>query len=130
MVAGSVFLAPTAAFVVILYPIAQNYGVVGLLLATLMSGVLLAALSRQSCRLVLYMDGVPVLDAGGLSALNKLVASCREANTQIVIADLQFQPLRTLARAGVQPEPGVSQFYPTLASALEAAASGSLQNLR
>jgi len=90
----------------------------------------LAALSRQSCGLVLYMDGVTVLDAGGLSALNKLIASCREANTQIVIADLQFQPLRTLARAGVQPEPGVSQFYPTLASALEAAASGSLQNLR
>ncbi len=32
---------PTAAFVVILYPIAQSHGLGGLLLATLMSGVLL-----------------------------------------------------------------------------------------
>ncbi|MDP4547488.1 C4-dicarboxylic acid transporter DauA [Marinobacter sp. MDS2] len=90
----------------------------------------LAGLSRQARGIVLYMDGVTVLDAGGLSALNKLIASCREAHTQVLIADLQFQPLRTLARAGVQPEPGVSHFYPTLAAALEAASSGSPENLR
>ena len=36
----------------------------------------------------------------------------------LVFADLQFQPLRTLARAGVKPEPGVSYFYPTLEAAL------------
>ncbi|QBM19045.1 C4-dicarboxylic acid transporter DauA [Marinobacter sp. JH2] len=90
----------------------------------------LAGLSQQARGIVLYMDGVTVLDAGGLSALNKLIASCREANTRIFVADLQFQPLRTLARAGVQPEAGVSQFYPTLSAALEAASSGSLQNLR
>ncbi|WP_323751600.1 C4-dicarboxylic acid transporter DauA [Marinobacter sp.] len=90
----------------------------------------LAGLSRHARGIVLYMDGVTVLDAGGLSALNKLIASCREAHTQILIADLQFQPLRTLARAGVQPEPGVSSFYPTLGAALEVASSGSPGNLR
>ncbi|MBR9871957.1 MAG: C4-dicarboxylic acid transporter DauA [Gammaproteobacteria bacterium] len=89
----------------------------------------LAALSQQARGIVLYMDGVTVLDAGGLSALNKLVASCRDADTEILIADLQFQPLRTLARAGVKPEAGVSSFYPTLEAALEAASSGSRGNL-
>ncbi|MBN7770352.1 C4-dicarboxylic acid transporter DauA [Marinobacter daepoensis] len=84
----------------------------------------LAALSTQARGLVLYLDGVTVLDAGGLSALNKLIASCRETNTKLVLADLQFQPLRTLARAGLKPEPGVSRFYPTLDEALTAVRSG------
>ncbi|MGM0952976.1 MAG: C4-dicarboxylic acid transporter DauA [Pseudomonadota bacterium] len=80
----------------------------------------LAALSEKSRGFVLYMDGVTVLDAGGLAALNKLIASCRETGTELVIADLQFQPLRALAKAGVAPEPGVSRFYPTLEAALNA----------
>ncbi len=80
----------------------------------------LADLSRHARGFVLYMDGVTILDAGGLSALTKLIATCRQTGTRIVIADLQFQPLRTLAKAGVQPEEGVSSFYPTLEAALEA----------
>jgi SulP family sulfate permease len=84
----------------------------------------LAGLSRQARGLVLYMDGVTILDAGGLSALNKLISSCRNTGTEIVIADLQFQPLRTLARAGVKPEPGISRFYPTLEAALNGVVSG------
>ena len=80
----------------------------------------LADLSRETRGFVLYMDGVTVLDAGGLAALNKLIDQCRRNGTEIMIADLQFQPLRALARAGLKPEPGVSSFYPSLASALEA----------
>lgn len=83
----------------------------------------LAELSRQTRGFVLYMDGVTVLDAGGLAALNKLIDQCRETGTEVVIADLQFQPLRTLARAGLRPEPGVSSFYPTLEAALNSVAA-------
>ena len=36
-----------------------------------------------------------------------------------MIADVQFQPLKTLARAGVKPLPGVLSFYPTLREALD-----------
>jgi len=79
----------------------------------------LADLSRETRGFVLYMDGVTVLDAGGLAALNKLIDQCRKNGTEIMIADLQFQPLRALARAGLKPEPGVSSFYPSLAAALE-----------
>ncbi|MBD3641759.1 MAG: C4-dicarboxylic acid transporter DauA [Marinobacter sp.] len=80
----------------------------------------LAELSRQARGFVLYMDGVTILDAGGLSALTKLIDTCRNSGSQVVIADLQFQPLKTLARAGIKPEAGVSRFYPTLDAALAA----------
>lgn len=80
----------------------------------------LAGLSRNARGFILYMDGVTVLDAGGLSALNKLVDICQAEGTRIVIADLQFQPLKTLARAGVGPVDSVSSFYPSLDAALSA----------
>jgi SulP family sulfate permease len=80
----------------------------------------LAQLSASARGFIIYMDGVTILDAGGLSALNKLISTCRKAGTEVVIADLQFQPLRTLARAGVKPEEGVVRFYPTLAEAVRA----------
>lgn len=80
----------------------------------------LAQLSASARGFILYMDGVTILDAGGLSALNKLISTCRADGTQVVIADLQFQPLRTLARAGVKPEEGVVRFYPTLDEAIGA----------
>lgn len=79
----------------------------------------IARLTDHSKGIVLYMDGVPLLDAGGLAALNKLISKCQKNNTELLIADLQFQPLKTLARAGVQPITGVLSFYPTLREALE-----------
>ncbi|KXS48064.1 MAG: sulfate transporter, partial [Marinobacter sp. T13-3] len=81
----------------------------------------LAELSREARGFILYMDGVTVLDAGGLSALGKLIETCRESGSQVIVADLQFQPLRALARAGLAPEEGVSRFTPTLEAALNAA---------
>jgi SulP family sulfate permease len=67
---------------------------------------------------ILYMDGVTLLDGGGVAAMNKLVTYCTEEGKQIIIADLQFQPLKTLARARVEPIPGVTFFYPTLTEAV------------
>ncbi len=87
----------------------------------------LAILSGNARGLILYMDGVTMLDAGGLSALDKLVETCRRDGTQVIFADLQFQPLRTLARAGVKPVPGVSRFSASLAEALVLAAGGEEQ---
>jgi len=67
---------------------------------------------------VLYMDGVTLLDAGGVAAMNKLVAQCAREGKHIAIADLQFQPLKTLARANVKPVAGVTSFYSTLNEAI------------
>ncbi len=59
---------------------------------------------------ILYMDGVTLLDAGGVAAMNKLVAYCAKEGKKIVICDLQFQPLKTLARANIKPVAGVTTF--------------------
>ena len=79
----------------------------------------IANLTQSNKGILLYMDGVSLLDAGGLAALNKLISKCQRDNTELMIADLQFQPLKTLAKAGVQPIPGILSFYPTLREALE-----------
>lgn len=68
---------------------------------------------------ILHMDGVPLLDSGGLAAMNKLVDQCQQNGTEIYFADWQFQPLKTLARGGVKPVPGVTQYFPTLQDAFE-----------
>ena len=70
---------------------------------------------------ILYLDGVPVLDAGGLSALERLMHKCAQENTYLMLADLQFQPLKTLARAGIEPRTGEFALYSSLADALAAA---------
>jgi SulP family sulfate permease len=67
---------------------------------------------------ILYMDGVTLLDAGGVAAMNKLVDYCAKEQKELVIADLQFQPLKTLARANVKPIEGVTTFYSTLHEAI------------
>ena len=85
----------------------------------------IAVLTTQCRGIVLYMDGVTVLDAGGLAALNKLISKSAKTHTELVIADLQFQPLRTLARAGVKPVAGRLRFYPSLKEALDALAPAS-----
>lgn len=84
----------------------------------------LMQLSHGKTGIVLYMDGVSILDAGGLAALNHLIDHCRENGVMLHIADLQFQPLKTLARAGVKPIPGVTSYHATLHDALETLAAG------
>src|SRR5690554_2370123 len=69
---------PTAAFVVILYPVAQTYGLGGLLLATLMSGILLIAMALMKLgRFIEYIpEPVTLGFTGGIG---------------VVIATLQIQ---------------------------------------
>ena len=71
--------------------------------------------------IVLYMDAVPLLDAGGLSALQKFLSKCHACNTQVVISSLQFQPLRTLRHAEVVPIPGMLAFTAALEEAMQLA---------
>ncbi|MBM7455844.1 SulP family sulfate permease [Oceanisphaera litoralis] len=86
----------------------------------------LAGLCRQRRGVILYMDAVSILDAGGLAALNRFVEQCRQRKIVVVMADLQYQPLKTLAKAGVKPVPGELVFYPTLQEAVEQVARAPL----
>ncbi|WP_375057719.1 C4-dicarboxylic acid transporter DauA [Zobellella sp. DQSA1] len=80
----------------------------------------LAGMMQARKGIVLYLDGVAILDAGGLAALTKFIDQCKRERVRVVIADLQYQPLKTLARARFQPIPGMLAFYPTLKEALDA----------
>jgi sulfate permease, SulP family len=68
---------------------------------------------------IVYLDGVNLLDAGGVSALNKLISHCIKTQSQLVLTDLQFQPLESLAKSHVVPIEGVFRLYPTLESAIQ-----------
>ena len=66
---------------------------------------------------VLKWDAVPVLDAGGLEAFQRFVQHMPEG-CELRVSNLEFQPLRTLARAGVQPIAGRLTFFPNKEAAL------------
>ncbi|WP_105102361.1 C4-dicarboxylic acid transporter DauA [Microbulbifer pacificus] len=78
----------------------------------------LSALCTGQRGVVLYLDAVPILDAGGLSALSGFLRKCAEARVEVCLADLQYQPLKTLAKAGFQPETEGCRIYPSLSAAL------------
>jgi SulP family sulfate permease len=70
---------------------------------------------------ILYLEAVPVLDGGGLAALEKFIASSRAANGRIIISELQFQPLKTIRKANIQPIDKELIFTSTLDEAIETA---------
>jgi SulP family sulfate permease len=65
------------------------------------------------------MEAVSILDAGGLSAFLQFEKQMAKAGVQLRVAELQFQPLKTLARAKVRPVPGQLEFYGSLEEALK-----------
>lgn len=59
---------------------------------------------------ILKWDAVPVLDAGGLDAFQRFVKRLPEG-CELRVCNVEFQPLRTMARAGIQPIPGRLAFF-------------------
>ncbi|WEP47958.1 C4-dicarboxylic acid transporter DauA [Cronobacter dublinensis subsp. beijingensis] len=84
-------------------------------------GVFTPLLAQAAGKRVIVMqwDAVPVLDAGGLDALQRFIERLPEG-CELRVCHLEFQPLRTLARAGVQPIPGRLAFFPDSHAALAA----------
>ncbi len=67
---------------------------------------------------ILLLDAVPVLDAGGLVALERFCETMRQAGTRLLLAELQFQPLKTLARAHFEPRAGELELVASLEEGL------------
>ncbi|ELY4519629.1 C4-dicarboxylic acid transporter DauA [Cronobacter muytjensii] len=84
-------------------------------------GVFTPLLAQAAGKRVIVMqwDAVPVLDAGGLDALQRFIERLPDG-CELRLCHLEFQPLRTLARAGVQPIPGRLAFFPDSHAALAA----------
>lgn len=78
----------------------------------------LALLARQAKGVVISMEGATMLDAGGMAALQKFLEHCRKSQTQVIISDIQPQPINTLLHGHLEPEPGHFVFAATLEDAL------------
>lgn len=70
---------------------------------------------------VLYMESVTVIDAGGLTALNRFHDFCRENGIRVIFASIQFQPMKTMQHAGIKSIPGEFEFAGTLNEAIHLA---------
>ena len=51
--------------------------------------------------IVLHMESVNMLDAGGIASLKKLIEHCHKTNTQLQLMNLQEQPLHTLKKSTI-----------------------------
>ncbi len=68
--------------------------------------------------IVLHMRYSAYLDAGGLAAIEKLLAHCERQGIALRFSDWQFQPLKTLARARDESRGPLDLSYPSLADAV------------
>ena len=53
-----------------------------------------------------------------MAALNKFIEKCVQSNTQLYLADFQYQPLKTLEKADFKPDGEICFTFSTLSEAL------------
>jgi len=80
-------------------------------------------LAKNQQGLIVQMDGVPLLDAGGLEGLTDFIARCKKRQCQLILTGLAFQPLKAMVKAGIKPAKGSFTIYPLMADALAAVAA-------
>ena len=144
---------PTGAFVVIVYRIVQKYGVDGLMVATLMGGLIIVGsglarlgevyeingpfffgaaekfkdtlleVSRKPKVLIIRMRKVPAIDSTGMHALKDLVRSTKRDGTAIFLSDVHSQPLIALGRSELLDEIGEERMFGSIDEAMAAAAA-------
>ncbi len=71
--------------------------------------------------IILHMRYSSYLDAGGLAAIEKLMALCQKKQVHLVFSAWQFQPLKTLARARGDSLSALDASFPTLMAAINEA---------
>ena len=72
--------------------------------------------------IVIQMDAVTILDTGGLSALRRFMNYAEARGVEVYLSELQFQPLRTLARYGLSNFGAHFQLFASLEEAQKAVA--------
>lgn len=68
--------------------------------------------------LILRMRFVPYMDAGGLHALEEVVATCRKSKIFFLISDIHTQPLIVAEQSGLMKRVGEDHFFGNLDDAL------------
>lgn len=77
--------------------------------------------AEDSSGLVVYCDGVTMLDAGGIGAVRRFDKECARRDIRVLLTDLQARPERRLKAAGMPDKDGSVDVVPTLAAALQMA---------
>jgi len=78
----------------------------------------LASKVGEQQHIILQMESVTMIDAGGLASLRKLMAQCEKNRTHIALTNIQRQPLKNLLRAKLKPDEAPLEFYASLDEAL------------
>lgn len=78
----------------------------------------LSELSDHYQTIILDWDHVTLLDVGGLQAFTRFMEDLNEGK-RVMICNIPFQPLKTLARAKIQPLEGRLDFYSSRAEIFE-----------
>jgi len=78
----------------------------------------LLSTTDDNSNLIIYADGITLLDAGGTGALERFLEQCAARNIRVIMSDLQAQPVRTLRASGLPDRTRVLVLAPTLAEAL------------
>lgn len=73
--------------------------------------------------IILQMDSVTILDSGGLAALRRFASLAQKHNKPLYMSELQFQPLKALARYGLENFEKNFQLFSNLEDAEMAAQS-------
>ncbi len=80
----------------------------------------LALCCQHDRGIIIQLESVNMLDAGGMAALKKLIEQGKKTRTQIMLTDLQEQPLNTLQKYNLDTTDEVLKIFPTLADACKA----------
>jgi sulfate permease, SulP family len=81
----------------------------------------LADVSRRPRVLIIRMRNVPAIDSTAMHALKDLVRRTRSEGTQVLLSDVNSQPLIALGRSGLLDEIGEENLFGDVDAALEAA---------
>ena len=78
--------------------------------------------------IILHMRFSSYLDAGGLAAIEKLMAHCEKQQVRLIFSGWQFQPMKTLVKARSDSISPLNASFPTLADAINEAITQEKQN--
>jgi SulP family sulfate permease len=73
--------------------------------------------TADSKGVLISMDAVNMIDAGGLVAMERFIAVLTKRRQRLIIVDVQYQPLRMFAKAKMRPRVNV-RFAASLAEGL------------
>jgi len=68
--------------------------------------------------LIIYADGITLLDSGGTGAFERFFAECDSRRIRVIVADLQPQPARTLRASGLLESTHAVELTSTLSEAI------------